>query len=130
MCNAYKQHVKWVEYVGMMQELELGIPTHQTKLDLPQSAEVRINQMEPVMRANENLVELVPMNFGLPSDQHKRGPVFKYRSEGRDFSRTKRCLIPASDFFEFMWTLIDHAIWKVRRCALSGYEGKLAIALS
>lgn len=28
-------------------------------------------------------------------------PVFNFRSDGRDFSNTKRCLIPASAFYEF-----------------------------
>jgi hypothetical protein len=37
MCNAYEQHVRWVEYCQMMQALELEIPTQQTELDLPQA---------------------------------------------------------------------------------------------
>lgn len=57
MCNAYEQHVRWVEYSKMMQDLELGIPTQQTELDLPQSDLVRINDMAPVMRAAGNGVE-------------------------------------------------------------------------
>ncbi len=106
MCNAYEQHVRWIEYVRMMQELELGIPTQQTELDLPLSDEIRIGQMGPVMRAgvNDNEVELAPMNFGLPSDQPKRGPLFNYRSDGRKFANSRRCLIPASGFFEFTGT--------------------------
>lgn len=132
MCNAYEQHVKWVEYVRMMQELELGIPTQQSELDLPQSDEIRINDMGPVMRAtdNANEVELAPMNFGLPSEQPKRGPLFNYRSDGRKFANSRRGLVIASGFFEFMWTLIDDAIWKARGCALSGCERRLAIGLS
>jgi putative SOS response-associated peptidase YedK len=106
MCNAYEQHVKWVEYVKMMQALELNIPTQQTDLDLRQADDIRINDMGPVMRAtaNDNEIELEPMNFGLPSDQPKRGPVFNFRSDGRNFSNSKRCLIPASGFFEFTGT--------------------------
>lgn len=106
MCNAYEQRVKWLEYVKMMQALELGIPTRQSELDLPQADDIRINQMGAVMRAaaNDNEVELVPMNFGLPSEQPKRGPVFNYRSDNRDFSKTRRCLIPVSGFFEFTGT--------------------------
>jgi putative SOS response-associated peptidase YedK len=106
MCNAYEQHVKWEEYVRMMQELELRIPTQQSEIDLSQSDDIRINQMGPVMRATaeDNEVELVPMNFGLPSDQPKRGPIFNYRSDGRKFGNSRRCLIPASGFFEFTGT--------------------------
>ena len=125
MCNDYEQHVKRQDYVRMMRALELGIPTQQSELDLSEADDIRINQMGPVMRAtaNDNEIELAPMNFGLPSDQPKRGPVFNFSSEGRGFSKTNRCLIAASGFFEFMWTFIDYAIWKGRRCALSGYEG-------
>lgn len=48
LCNAYEQHVRWVEYSQMMmQDLELGIPTQQTELHLPQSDLVRINDMAP-----------------------------------------------------------------------------------
>lgn len=106
MCNAYEQHVKWVEYCKMMQALELGIPTSQSELDLPEQDDIRINQMGPVIRAtaNDRQVELEPMNFGLPSNRPKGGPVFNFRSEGRDFSNTHRCLVPASAFFEFTGT--------------------------
>lgn len=85
----------------MMQDLELGIPTQQTELDLPQSDMVRINDMAPVMRAAGNGIELAQMNFSFPPGRPKGGPVFNFRSEGRDFAKSLRCLIPASGFFEF-----------------------------
>ena len=101
MCNAYEQHVKWVEYCKMMQALELGIPTQQSEFDLPESGDVRINDMAPVMRAAGNNVELVSMNFSFAPSGPKGGPVFNFRSEGRSFANSNRCLIPASAFFEF-----------------------------
>lgn len=110
MCNAYEQHVKWVEYCKMMQALELGIPTQQSELDLPESDDIRINDMAPVMRAAGDNIELVSMNFSFPPSGPKGGPVFNFRSEGRSFANSNRCFIPASGFFEFMWTLIDDAI--------------------
>jgi len=100
MCNDYEQHIRWAEYCKMMQELELGIPTQQTELDLPPSDDVKINDMGPVMRATGNLIELVQMNFSFPPSG-KGGPVFNFRSEGRSFANSNRCLIPASAFFEF-----------------------------
>lgn len=36
----------------MMQALELGTPTQQSELDLPESDDVWINDMAPVMRVN------------------------------------------------------------------------------
>ncbi len=53
------------------------------------------------MRAAGNGVELVPMNFSFPPSGPRGGPVFNFRSEGRNFEKSNRCLIPASAFFEF-----------------------------
>lgn len=101
MCNDYELHVAWAEYCKMMQALELGIPTQQSELDLPQADDIRINDIGPVMRAAGNGVELVPMNFGFPPSGPRGGPVFNFRSEGRHFDKSNRCLVPASAFFEF-----------------------------
>jgi putative SOS response-associated peptidase YedK len=101
MCNDYEQHIRWIEYCRMMQALELGIPTQQTDLDLPQADHIRINDIGPVMRASGNAIELVPMRFGFPPPRPRAAPVFNFRSEGRRFDKSKRCLIPASAFFEF-----------------------------
>jgi len=106
MCNDYEQHIAYAEYCKMMQDLELGIPLHQTELDLPQSDDSKIGDMGPVMRsAGGGIVELFPMEFGFPPPAgRKGGPVFNFRSEGRHFSDSRRCLIPASAFFEFTGT--------------------------
>jgi putative SOS response-associated peptidase YedK len=52
------------------------------------------------MRASGNVIELVPMNFSFPPSG-RGGPVFNFKSEGRRFDQSNRCLIPASAFFEF-----------------------------
>lgn len=101
MCNDYEQHIAWAAYCRMMQELELAIPKHQSELDLPQADDIRIGDLGPVMRADGRNVELVQMRFGLPPAGPKGGPVFNFRSEGRSFSASRRCLVPASAFFEF-----------------------------
>jgi putative SOS response-associated peptidase YedK len=101
MCNDYEQHVRWAEYCKMMQALELGIPTQQTGLDLPEADDIRINDAGPVMRAAGNVIELASMTFGFPPSGPRGGPVFNFRSEGRRFDKSNRCLIPASAFFEF-----------------------------
>lgn len=85
----------------MMQALELGIPTQQTELDLPVADDVKINDLGPVMRAAGNGIELVSMNFSFPPSSPRGGRVFNFRSEGRNFEKSNRCLIPASAFFEF-----------------------------
>jgi putative SOS response-associated peptidase YedK len=84
----------------MMKKAELGIPTQQSELDLPPADDIKINDSGPVMRATGNVVELVSMNFSFPPSG-RGGPVFNFRSEGRRFDKSNRCLIPASAFFEF-----------------------------
>ena len=101
MCNDFEQHILWEQYCEMMQSLALGIPTHQSMLDLPRADDVRINDTALVMRAVGDEIELVPMNFSLPPSGPKGGPIFNFRSEGRHFGDSKRCLVPATAFFEF-----------------------------
>lgn len=100
MCNEYERHIRWAEYCRML-DLSLGIPTRQSELDLPPSDDVRINETAPVMREADDGIELVPMNFSFPPSGARGGPVFNFRSEGRQFDTTNRCLIPASAFVEF-----------------------------
>jgi putative SOS response-associated peptidase YedK len=98
MCNDYEQHIRWAQYCATMQAAELGIPSQQSQLDLPQADDIRINDLGPVMRASGNVIELVPMNFSFPPSG-RGGPVFNFKSEGRHFDKSNRCLIPASAFF-------------------------------
>lgn len=101
MCNDYEQHVAWAEYKKMLDSLDLKSPEHQSDSDLPQIADVRISELGPVIRASaEDCVELASMAFAFPP-KGKGGPVFNFRSEGRSFSQTRRCIVPASAFFEF-----------------------------
>jgi putative SOS response-associated peptidase YedK len=103
MCNDYEQHIAYAEYCKMIQDLELGMPSHQTELDLPQSDDIRIGDIGPVMReVRTGVIELSPMKFGFPPPSgRKGGPVFNFKSEGRHFGDSRRCLMPASAFFEF-----------------------------
>lgn len=100
MCNDYEQHIRWAEYCAMMQRAALEIPERQSKSDLPQADDIKINDIGPVMRAAGNIVELVPMSFSFPPSG-RGGPVFNFKSEGRHFDKSNRCLVPASAFFEF-----------------------------
>jgi hypothetical protein len=65
--NDYEQHIRWAQYCAMMQAAELGIPTQQSELDLPEADDITINDTGPVMRAAGNVIELVPMNFSFPA---------------------------------------------------------------
>ncbi|MET3858733.1 SOS response-associated peptidase family protein [Rhizobium sp. OAE497] len=100
MCNDYEQHIRYAEFCKRMHNVGLGIPGHQSEADLPQADDIRIGDQGTVLRAKGNVVELTQMTFGFPP-KGRGGPVFNFRSEGRDFSGSQRCLVPASAFFEF-----------------------------
>jgi putative SOS response-associated peptidase YedK len=101
MCNDYEQHLAWAEYCKLMQGEALRVPPEQSELDLPQADDIRIGDLGPVVRLTEGSAVLSLMRFGLPPAREKGGPVFNFRSEGRSFVGSNRCVIPASAFFEF-----------------------------
>src|SRR6185437_12432028 len=98
MCNEYEFQTLWEEYAEFMAFLELPVAT---PAEPPQLASIRIGDTAPVIRAAGNGVELAPMRFGFPPPRPKAGPIFNFRSEGRSFASSNRCLIPATAFFEF-----------------------------
>jgi putative SOS response-associated peptidase YedK len=105
VCNDYELHVSWAEYRKALQSLAVTIPPRQSEIDLKQADDVRINDIAPVMRAGgAQSIELVPMSFGFSPPRPKASPIFNFRSEGRRFGDSKRCLVPASAFFEFTGT--------------------------
>jgi putative SOS response-associated peptidase YedK len=104
MCNDYEQHVSWKAYCEAMAALEWGVPTGQSEADLPRSDDIRVRDLAPVIRAAGNSVELVAMRWSFPPARPGGKPVFNFRSEGRRFRESKRCLIPATAFFEFTGT--------------------------
>jgi putative SOS response-associated peptidase YedK len=99
MCNDYEQHVSHAQYLEAVRALELD--TAGAAAELPQADDVRIGDMGPVLRAAGNGVEIVSMRFGWPPPRPKAAPVFNFKSDGRHFDKSKRCLIILSGFFEF-----------------------------
>jgi len=85
----------------MMAGIDLERSIHQGPEALPDLGEVTIGDSAPVIRAAGNGTELTLMKFGFPPPRPKAGPVFNFRSEGRSFTDSNRCLIPAAAFYEF-----------------------------
>jgi putative SOS response-associated peptidase YedK len=101
MCREYEQQISYAEYCEVMQDLALGVPTHQTELDMPADNDIKIGQIAPVIRAaGDNILELTQMKFGFPPTR-TRGPIFNLRSQGKHFGDSHRCLVPATAFFEY-----------------------------
>lgn len=114
MCNEYEFETKWEEYSRIMAREALDLPTRQTEFDLLLKASIEIGESATVIRAAGNGVEMAPMSFGFPPPRKGAGPVFDFKSEGRHFGDSSRCLVPASAFFEFTGTKYPktrHRFW-------------------
>ena len=101
MCNDYEQHVTHAAYRKAIAALELAAGDDAA---LVKADDIRIGDFGPVLRAAGNGVELVAMRFGFPPPRPKVGPIFNFKSDGRDFSDSRRCVIVLSGFFEFTGT--------------------------
>ena len=102
MCNDYEQHVTRQHYLEAIKALELD--SSEPPAALPEADDIRIGDMGPVLRAAGNGVEVVSMRFGWPPPRPKAPPVFNFKSDGRHFETSKRCLVILSGFFEFTGT--------------------------
>lgn len=98
MCNDYEQHVSRADYARAIAALELAAGDDAALLP---ADDIRIGDMGPVLRAAGNGVELVTMRFGFPPPRPKAGPVFNFKSDGRSFADSRRCVVVLSGFFEF-----------------------------
>lgn len=67
--------------------------------NFPPTEEIRITDKAPIVQRVDGSVtgSLTPWAWRGPHGK----PVFNFRSEGRDFSKSDRCLIPADGFYEF-----------------------------
>lgn len=103
MCNEYAREQnleELAEAFGQVEVLPLfawedgRIPN-----DTAGKASVRISDTAPVVRLAEGrlLGAMLPWSWRAPNGR----PVFNFQSEGRDFSRTDRVLIPATGFYEY-----------------------------
>lgn len=99
MCNDYEQHVTHKQYLEAIKALELD--TTDAAAELPRADDIRIGDSGPVLRAAGNGVEIVSMHFGWPPPRPRAAPVFNFKSDGRHFDKSKRCLVILSGFFEF-----------------------------
>lgn len=87
----------------MMQDLDLRVPAYQSELYLLRADDIKIGEIGPVMSSpSSDVVELAAMKLGFPPPPgRKGGSLFNFRSQGRHFGQSGRCLVPASAFFEF-----------------------------
>ena len=99
MCNNYAQHVPanalarpFADDGGLPLLFESGIP------NLEPRDEIWISDTAPVVVVREAGPTLISAPWAWKGAHGK--PVFNFRSEGRNFGGSQRCLIPADGFYE------------------------------
>jgi putative SOS response-associated peptidase YedK len=99
MCNDYGNGVSYRRYVEEFSHLKLPVFVQGNGPDLTPRDDIHIRDTAPVVLRTADGVELTERVWA-PRAANKK-PIFNFRSEKRDFSKSTRCLIPASHFFEF-----------------------------
>jgi putative SOS response-associated peptidase YedK len=112
MCNDYERHIEWAAYEAALAEARLGITTDAGPHQLSAADDVRVGDMAPIVRAQGNVTELTTLRWGFAPARPGGAPVFNFKSESRSFAESKRCLIPASAFFEFTGTKSPKNKWR------------------
>jgi putative SOS response-associated peptidase YedK len=114
MCNDYEQQVAYADYLKAVREAELEAQASESEADLPRADDIKVGDLGPVVRAKGNGIELIMMTFGWPPARPKAPPTFNFKSDGRSFADSRRCLVVCSGFYEFTGTKYPKAKHRFR----------------
>jgi putative SOS response-associated peptidase YedK len=101
MCNDYEQHVSHTDYLRALKAADLPPPAGESAPALLAADDIKIGDLGPVLVAVGNGAGLRTMKFGWPPPRKGASPVFNFKSDGRHFDKSKRCVVVLSGFFEF-----------------------------
>jgi len=100
MCNNYASKVPATKIAEAFSDTGLGLKFEGSSVpNLEPRDDIRIGDSAPIVaRQGENVI-LREARWAWKAPSGK--PVFNFRSEGRSFTQSDRCLIPADAFYEF-----------------------------
>lgn len=99
MCNNYASHIPANKIAEAFSDTTLPLQFDDGAIpNLEPRDDIRIGDTAPVVIWNDGLM-LKQMKWAWKSPQGR--PVFNFRSDGRSFENSSRCLIPADAFYEF-----------------------------
>ena len=104
MCNDYGNEVAYAEYAEALRQLAMPIQAPSAASNLEPRRDIWPTETAPVFRRHEGGVELAQLRWGFPPASVKGRVVINFKSEGRSFAKSRRCIVPASYFFEFKGT--------------------------
>lgn len=101
MCNDFGNHVAYAEYAEALRHLGLPIVSPSAAPNLEPKEDIWPSEVATVFRRQGEGVERARLGWGFEPSNPKRRTVINFRSDGRSFANSRRCLVPASHFFEF-----------------------------
>lgn len=112
MCDDYGNHVAYAEYAEALQHLQMPILAPTAPPNLEPRDDIWPTEIAPVIRRFEDGLELAQLRWGFEPSNPKARVVINFRSEGRSFAKSRRCLVPASHFYEFRGAKAPKEKWK------------------
>jgi putative SOS response-associated peptidase YedK len=101
VCNDFGNHVAYAEYAEALRHLGMPIVAPVAAPNLEPKEDIWPSEVATVFRRHEEGVKLARLRWGFEPSNPKGRAVINFRSEGRSFANSRRCLVPASHFFEF-----------------------------
>lgn len=100
MCNDYRTHLSADQIAQAFSETRFPLRFDGGTIpNLQPRDDVRIGETAPIVTRSEDGPLLRQMTWAWKGPGGK--PVFNFRSDGRSFANSERCLIPADGFYEF-----------------------------
>lgn len=101
VCNDFGNHVAYAEYAEALRQLGMPIVSPVAPPNLEPRGDIWPTEVATAFRRQGEGVELAQLRWGFEPSNPKGRAVINFRSEGRSFANSRRCLVPASHFFEF-----------------------------
>lgn len=101
VCNDFGNHVAYAQYAEALRHLGMPIVLPLAAPNLEPEEDIWPSELATVFRRHGHGVELARLSWGFEPSSPKGRPVINFRSDGRSFASSRRCLVPASHFFEF-----------------------------
>ena len=113
MCNDFSHRIPLSEMEQAFSDIGLSLSFPSGAPNLEPRDDIWPTEVAPVVRRSEGGgAELVQLRWGFAPGRPKAPPVINFRSEGRRFGDSRRCLVPASHFFEFTGAKSPKSKWR------------------
>ena len=112
MCNDYGNHVAYAEYAEALRRLHMPLVAPIAAPNLEPRDDIWPTEIAPVIRRMDNGAELAQLRWGFEPLNPRGRTVINFRSDGRSFANSRRCLVPASHFYEFKGAKAPKEKWR------------------